>query len=193
MNTLIRPLALVAAGAAIVTQPIAAQAQFRDLFNDARRGASQAEGCDDGKSGDTARGVVGGILGGIGRRTVRRAGVPTFVPLTEFSDTITTEIACKLEPEEQEQAAEATLEATRGSDEEGLEGPPVGQSSSWTSEKRKGVSGTSTVTAREDKGEDSDGSDCITVTDVVIIEGEETKAEKRMCRLAGAARYSIVA
>ena len=115
------------------------------------------------------------------------------MPLTEFSDTITTEIACKLEPEEQEQAANATLEATRGGGEDGIEGPPVGQSSSWTSEKRDGVSGTSTVTAREEPVDGEDQRDCITVTDVVIIEGEETKAEKRMCRVAGAARYSIVA
>lgn len=191
MRSQIKSTALAAAGVALVVHPIAAQAQFRGLLNDARRGASQAEGCDDGESTDTARGVVGGILGGIGRRTARRAGVPTFVPIREFSDTITTEIACKLEPEEQKQAAEATINATRGSGEDGLAGPPVGQSSSWTSQKRDRVSGTSTVTARDETGE-SEG-DCITVTDVVIIEGEETKAEKRMCRVAGAARYSIVA
>jgi hypothetical protein len=34
--------------------------------------------------------------------------------------------------------------------------------------------------------------DCITVTDIVIIEGEETRAEKRMCRAPGSARYSII-
>lgn len=191
MHRIIKSIMLVAIGANLVVPIMSAQAQFRGLLNDARRGASQAEACDDGKSSGTARGVVGGILGGIARRTAREAVVPTFVPLSEFSDTITSEIACKLEPEEQEQAAQATIEATRASGGDGLAGPPVGQSSSWTSERRDRVSGTSTVTAREENGKDD--RDCITVTDVVIIEGEETKAEKRMCRLAGAARYSIVA
>lgn len=187
----IRRLFLAAIAGLLIAQPIVAQAQIGQIFNDARRGANQSQGCDDGKKGDTARGIVGGLLGGLGRRTARRAGVPTYVPLAQFTDVLTTEIACKLEPEEQEQAAEATQEATRSSGEDGTEAPPVGQSSSWTSETREGVSGTSTVTAREDIA-DSD-LDCITVTDVVIIEGEETRADKRMCRPPGAARYSIVA
>jgi hypothetical protein len=52
------------------------------------------------------------------------------------------------------------------------------------------VSGTSTVTRRERAKGDVD---CITVTDVVIVQGEETRAEKRMCRAPGSARYSIIA
>ena len=62
------------------------------------------------------------------------------------------------------------------------------------------VSGTSTVTARENPGRgrgigqgNGGGNDCITVTDVIIVEGEETRADKRMCRLAGSPRYTIVA
>jgi hypothetical protein len=46
------------------------------------------------------------------------------------------------------------------------------------------------VTSREAA---SGSADCITVTDVVIIEGEEARAEKRMCKAPGSARYSIVA
>jgi len=42
--------------------------------------------------------------------------------------------------------------------------------------------------------EETEGElDCITVTDVVIVRGEETKADKRMCRPPGSRRYSIVA
>jgi hypothetical protein len=68
--------------------------------------------------------------------------------------------------------------------------PQVGSTASWQSETRDDVSGTSTVTAREEtEGE----LDCITVTDVIIVRGEETKADKRMCRPPGSRRYSIVA
>lgn len=193
-----KPILLFLGAFAMALSATAAQAQFGNLFNDARRGAQKASsGCGEGKSGDVARGALGGILGGIGRRTARRSGVTQFVPMAEFEDTLTTEIACKLDPEEQKQAAEATLaatsfdpEATRGGDEEAATGPTVGQTASWTSGTRRNVTGTSTVTAREDTG---DETDCITVTDIIIVEGEETRAEKRMCRPPGKARYSIVA
>ena len=69
--------------------------------------------------------------------------------------------------------------------------PEVGQMAAWTSNTREDVSGTSTVTGRERPG--NDGRDCITVTDVIIVDGEETRADKRMCRAPGAARYTIVA
>jgi len=186
----------------------AAHAQFGKLFRDARRGAETAatKACGEGKSGDVVSGAVGGLLGGIGRRTAQRTGVTQFVPASEFADTISTEIACRLDPEEQKQAAEATIAATsfdpaptRGSEErddetpadtEALRGPPVGQSASWTSGTRDEVTGTSTVTAREETG---DESDCIFVTDIIIVRGEETRAEKRMCRSPGSRRYAIVA
>ena len=196
MNSPFKPILLWLGVFALTLSATAAQAQFGNLFNDARRGAERASnGCGEGKKGDAVSGAIGGMLGGLGRRTARSAGIPTFVPMSEFTDTLTTEIACKLDPEEQKQAADATLEATRfdasrGGDEAGSAGPPVGQSASWRSGTRKGVTGTSTVTAREDTGDDTD---CITVTDIVIVEGEETRAQKRMCRPPGSARYSIVA
>ncbi len=213
-----KPILLFAAAFAMAASATSAQAQFGKLFNDARRGAEKASsGCGEGESGDVARGALGGILGGIGRRTARRSGVTQFVPMSEFEDTLTTEIACQLDPEEQKQAAEATIQATsfetadldpsRGSgaegsgEQSGVEegsgpatpgpvGPAVGQSASWTSGTRDNVTGTSTVTGRDETG---DGSDCIFVTDIIIVEGEETRAEKRMCRPPGSARYSIVA
>ncbi|WP_330660578.1 hypothetical protein [Erythrobacter sp.] len=216
---------MLASAGILAAQPVVAQAQFRGLLNDVQRSARSSDTCGEGKKSSRAGRVLGGILGGIGRRTARRAGVPTFVPVAEFTNVLSNEIACLLEPEEQEQAAEATLEATRvpaadeasddsatpgesgevsdadtdvvvdeddESDDGALRGPPVGQTSSWTSRTREGVSGSSTVTAREANAS-GDGSDCITVTDVVIVEGEETRAEKRMCRFAGNARYTIVA
>ena len=79
------------------------------------------------------------------------------------------------------------MEATRGED--------VGSSSSWTSNTRENVSGTSTITARDDEvaSNGAAGRQCITVTDVIIVNGEETTANKRMCRAPGSARYSLAA
>jgi len=194
MTKTIRTVSLSLAAAAMALAAIPAQAQFRGLFRDAQRGAETAEGCEEGSTGDTARGVIGGLLGGAAGRTARRAGLGQFVPVSQFTDQIPAAIACKLDEEEQKQAADATLEATRavaGEDgEDAPVGPPVGQTASWTSGSRDDVSGTSTVTAREASSGDTD---CIMVTDVIIVEGEETRAEKRMCRPPGSARYSIVA
>lgn len=185
-------MSLALAACAMAAGSTAAHAQFGGLFNDARRGAQAAEGCESDETGDAARGIIGGLLGGAARRTARSAGLGSFVPLAEFSSELTKEIACKLNEKEQEQAANATLEATRGASDDGL--PEIGQSASWTSTSRDDVSGTSTVTAREELASDDSGSlDCIMVTDVIIVEGEETRADKRMCRPPGSARYSVVA
>jgi surface antigen len=165
-----------------------AQAQLGNLLNRGKRGADQADACGEGKKGDKGRGVLGGILGGAVDDLTRSVRLPSFVPVPTFSDQLTESIACRLDPEEQKQAAEATLEATRADPEGGA--PQVGSSASWNSSTRQDVRGTSTVTRREASSGDLD---CITVTDVVIIEGEEARADKRMCRAPGSARYSIIA
>ena len=190
-----KTVTLAAGACAMALSAVPAQAQLGNIFRDATRGAQSkeaAEGCEDEDSGSAARGVLGGILGGAARRTANRVGLGYYVPVEEFTDVIAKEIACKLQPEEQEQAAEATVEITQVEpDEEGnVAKPEVGRSASWTSETRENVSGTSTITSREASSGDND---FITVTDVVIIEGEETRADKRMCRLAGSPRYTIVA
>jgi hypothetical protein len=48
------------------------------------------------------------------------------------------------------------------------------------------VSGKSTVTGEEKL---ADGGQCMTVNDVVIVDGEETTVPKKMCRAAGASGY----
>lgn len=182
-------LALLIGTAALTLGALPAHAQFGGLLNSGKRGADAADNCGKGKKGDKGRGFVGGLLGGAVDDLARRAGLPSFVPVPEFSDQITASIACRLDPEEQKQAAEATLTATRTDDDAAQ--PELGTTAEWTSATRENVSGTSTVTGRED---DRNGTrDCITVTDIVIIEGEETRAEKRMCRAPGSARYSVVA
>ncbi|RJF86102.1 hypothetical protein D3876_20000 [Sphingomonas cavernae] len=65
----------------------------------------------------------------------------------------------------------------------------MGGSESWTSTTREGVSGTSTVTAQ---ARGADGGDCVTVDDVIIVNGEETIASKRMCRAQGGSGYAVV-
>ncbi len=184
--------ALIAA--ALMAPP--AQAQFRlpDLTRNAVNDAQSSDsGCDEGKKKSVGSKILGGLLGRTARRTASRTGVTRWVPVSGFSDQLTESIACRLDPEEQAQAVEATLQATRSANEdngETLDPVAVGSSASWTSNSRDDVRGTSTVTAREETAGDLD---CITVTDVVIIKGEETTANKRMCRPPGSRRYSIVA
>lgn len=179
---------MMLAAIAMTASAIPAQAQLGSIISGGKRGADKADSCGKGKKGDKGRGVLGGMLGGAVDSLARSARLPSYVPVPAFSDQITESIACKLDPEEQKQAAEATLSATRTA-ESGV-APEVGASAAWTSNTRADVSGTSTVTGRQAASNDLD---CITVTDVVIISGEETRAEKRMCRAPGSARYSIVA
>jgi surface antigen len=181
-------MALLLGALAMAATAIPAQAQLGNLFNSSRRGAEKADNCAKGKKGDKGRGALGGLLGGAVDELARGVGLPSFLPVPEFSDQLSESIACRLDPEEQKQAAEATLAATRTAEDGAL--PEVGSSAEWSSTTRQNVSGTSTVTSRQAS---SGAADCITVTDVVIIEGEEARAEKRMCRAPGSARYSIVA
>ena len=86
-------------------------------------------------------------------------------------------IAGLLDCDEQRKAATATEEAVRGG---------VGTTTTWASETRPGVTGSSTVTAAAPSAGDDP---CLTVTDVVIIDGQETRAPKRMCRRPPTNRY----
>lgn len=180
--------ALMLAACALALGGAPAQAQFGGLIGNAKRGADKADTCGKGKKGDKGRGVLGGVLGGAVSDLARGVRLPSFVPMPEFSDQLTQSIACRLDPEEQKQAAAATLDATRTG--EAGSAPEIGSSAAWTSNTREDVRGTSTVTSRQASSGDLD---CITVTDVVIIQGEETRADKRMCRAPGSARYSMVA
>ena len=128
-------------------------------------------------------GMFGSIAGGIANTALGRAGVPSSVagvsiPVGSLlSDAIISRLNCR----EQVQAATATTEATRGG---------VGTSSGWTSDTRPGVSGRSTVVAQSGR---SDGGSCMTVTDVIIVDGEETTVDKQMCRSPGGGNYVVAA
>jgi surface antigen len=152
--------------------------------------STSSDGCPKGRSKSEGSSVLGGLIGQSIGKVASSAGVSRFFPSAEVAGTLTNAIACRLDPEEQKQAAGATIEATRGADGDAAP-PPVGASSAWTSETRENVSGTSTVVARNDN--DKGGMQCITVSDVIIVNGEETNADKRMCRKPGSARYALMA
>lgn len=188
-------------GAALALASLAASpatAQFGGLnLKKITRSASDtdSDGCPKGKKKDVGRSILGGIAGQIVGNQVSKSGVGSWVALPDFEDQLTKSIACKLDPDEQKQAAEATLRATRSDGESETPGdaPEVGSSAAWTSNTRDGVSGRSTVTGRQSADRGKGKGDCITVTDIIIVDGEETRAEKQMCRAPGQKRYVLVA
>lgn len=86
-------------------------------------------------------------------------------------------IARRLDCHERQQAARATEQAIGGG---------VGTTSRWTSRTHANVRGSSSVVGRQRL---ADGRDCLSVTDVIIIDGEEVRAPKRMCRTPPSNRY----
>ena len=128
-------------------------------------------------------GFMRSIAGNLAGRGLGAIGVPSGIAgvAIPVSSLITDAIASRLNCKEQVQAATATNEATRGG---------VGASSNWTSDTRQDVSGSSTVTAQNVR---SDGASCMTVNDVIIVNGEETMVAKTMCRAPGASGYTLAA
>ncbi|MEO7634224.1 MAG: hypothetical protein ABIS38_01090 [Sphingomicrobium sp.] len=128
------------------------------------------------------RSMFGSLLGGLANSALGRLGAPSSIagvslPVGSLlSDAIINLLDCK----EQVQAAKATDQAIRGG---------VGTEVAWSSESRANVSGRAVVTAEEKL---ADGGQCMTVTDVVIVDGEETKVPKKMCRARGASGYAKV-
>ena len=185
---------LVGAGGAAIALPglaVPAHAQFGGVLGNLGRAATdrKADQCHQGKQRSAGSRVLGSVLGQVAGRAAARARIYNWVPVAGLTDQLTAAIACKLDPEEQKQAATATLDATRGQGDAAE--VAVGTSASWTSGTRADVFGTSTVVARNDA--DAGGLQCITVSDVIIVQGEETRADKRMCRKPPAARYALTA
>ena len=194
MKSRFKSAGILASMLALAALAAPAEAQFGGLLGGSRNRDrdDDKDHCTESKRSTGSR-IAGGILGSIaGSAAGSVGGLLTYVPVAALTDTLTASIACRLDPDEQKQAADATTEATRSADgtEEGT--PEVGQMAMWTSETREDVTGTSTVTA-SDQAVNADGLQCIMVSDVVIVKGEETRAEKRMCRRPPAARYAIAA
>ena len=136
--------------------------------------------CNETPAAKTKKSLFGSIMGGIASTTLGRVGAPSGVASLAFpvGSMLTEAIIDLLDCKEQQQAAKATDTAIRGG---------VGTEVAWTSESRPNVSGASKVTSEEKL---ADGGQCLTVTDVVIVDGEETKVDKRMCRAKGAKGFA---
>ena len=138
--------------------------------------------CADTAQKKAKRSMFGGLVSGLGSGLLGRAGVAGNVislamPVGSY---LTDELLKMLDCKEQQQAAKATDDAIRGG---------VGTEVSWKSETRPNVTGTSKVTGQEQM---ADGGNCLTVTDVVIVDGEETTVPKKMCRARGSSGYAKV-
>ena len=136
----------------------------------------QARDCNQNSAG---RNFARGVLGGLARRGLGRIGGPSVVTVPA-SSVLDAGIISLLDCREQAQAVEASNQAVRGG---------VGTTATWSSETRPGVSGSSSATGEERL---ADGTHCMTVTDIIIVDGQETRAPKRMCRGPGQARYARV-
>jgi len=122
------------------------------------------------------------MFGNIGRQVLGRVGAPTSVAGVALpTETLLTEaISSLLDCRERQQAAVATTEAIRGG---------AGTTTTWQSDTRPNVSGSASAAGDERL---ADGTHCLTVTNVVIVDGEETRAPQRMCRSPGARGYARV-
>ena len=176
--------AILAGLVAALLVPAPANAQFGGLLKKkSQTNEEPAKNCAKSAKKSVGRSILGGVLNEATGRVTRQMGVVgSFVPRAEVAGLLSDAIACRLDPDEQVQAADATVEATRGE--------AVGSTAEWTSTTRENVSGTSTVTQ---KTAQNDGSTCMDITDVVIVDGEETKVSKKMCKAKGQKRYAIMA
>ena len=139
--------------------------------------ATQEQGkCADTPEKKAKRSMFGSVLGGLAGNMLGGAGgvASSLIPVGSI---VADELLKLLDCKEQKQAANATNEAIRGG---------VGTEVKWQSETRQNVTGSSKVTAEQAM---DDGTHCMTVTDVVIIDGEETTVPKRMCRGKGDSGY----
>ncbi|HMT44472.1 MAG TPA: hypothetical protein PKA59_07950 [Chakrabartia sp.] len=132
------------------------------------------------KKGDAGKKILGAVAGAAAGAALGRVTGARFMPVFQFRTSLTPDIACRLDPKEQEKAATATNEVVRGE--------KVGDSVKWESETRPGVSGTTTIATLEAP---AGKASCIMVSDVIIVDGEETRAEKKMCRIPPSPRFAI--
>ena len=111
----LRMSGFAAAGLALAAMSAPAQAQFGRILGSAARAAtttssaSTSDGCSKGKSRSTGSRIAGGILGSLASSAAGSAGgILYYVPVASLTDQLTAAIACQLDPEEQQQAADAT-------------------------------------------------------------------------------------
>jgi hypothetical protein len=138
--------------------------------------------CNDTAEKKARRSMFGSVLGSIGGSLLGHVGaagdvISLAMPVGSY---LTDELLKMLDCKEQRQAAQATDQAIRGG---------VGTEVSWKSDSRPNVSGKSKVTGEEKL---ANGTQCLTVNDIVIVDGEETTVPKRMCKTPGGSGYARV-
>jgi hypothetical protein len=142
--------------------------------------------CEQTPARQTRRGIFGALggaaLGGLLGSNRVTSTISSFLPVQSL---LTDALLNLLDCDEQKKAAKATEDVTEQAESKG-----VGTTVAWRSESRPGVSGKSTVTAVDGPGES--GRRCMTVTDVVIVDGEETTLPKKMCRQPPSKKYAKV-
>ena len=149
------------------------------LSTQATAGSPNSQQCQDTAEKKAKRSMFGGLAAAIGGNLLGHAGVAGNVVAASLpaASYLGDELLKMLDCKEQQQAAKATDEAMRGG---------VGTEVNWKSESRPNVTGSSKVTGQQQL---ADGSQCLTVTDVVIVDGEETTVPKKMCRAKGQSGY----
>src|SRR3954471_23509802 len=157
-----------------------APAALNSVPAEAQNPPAQQQQCADNAQKKAKRSMFGGLASALGGSLLGHAGVAGNVislamPVGSY---LTDELLKMLDCKEQQQAAKATDDAIRGG---------VGTEIAWKSDTRPNVSGKSKVTASQQL---ADGTQCMTVTDVVIVDGEETIVPKRMCKGKGASGYA---
>jgi hypothetical protein len=169
---------LIAAAAAPVVPlaPAAAAVQSAD-----------GKKCEQTPARSTRRGVLGAIggaaLGGLLGSNRVTSTISSFLPVHSLlADALLNLLDC----DEQKKAAKATEDVTTQAETRG-----AGTKVAWRSESRSNVSGVSEVTEVDSAGQG--GKRCMKVRDVVIIDGEESTMEKRMCKQPPSTRYAMVA
>lgn len=168
----------VPAAVAAAPGPAVAEGRNGDDVRRADAGKAEPRKC---KKARKRGGVIGGLIGSVAGSAAGLDGVGT-VLAGAFGAVLVGEIACQLDEKEQKAAAEATIAVTKQEE--------VGATAKWVSPTREGVSGSSTITALNTE---PNGSKCLSITDIAIIEGEETRVSKRMCRKKAGEPYSIMA
>lgn len=147
--------------------------------------AQGGQQCEQTPARQTRRGILGGLGGALAGGLLGSNRVTsTIASLVPVQSMLTDAIMNMLDCGEQRKAADATEQVTQQAERGG-----VGTTVEWRSDTRQNVRGRTTVTAVE-AAPSPQGARCMTVTDIVIIDGEETAMPKRMCRTPPSTRYA---
>ncbi len=181
-----RILATPAVLAACLLAVAPAQAQFGGLLRKVTTPAPKPSddgkgGCPKGKKGNSiGRNILGNVINDAVGDAASKAGVYSYVPIGEVSGTLTDAVACRLDPGEQVQAASPCHLRQRGGRRD-RRFDPVDRPDSAATVKVASIN------------TEGGGRRCMNVTDFIIVEGEETRVTKRMCKEPGQTRYVVAA